>query len=79
MRSVLENPEPVQEYLEEEIMAVGVVQITGTNGVTIHTSKFGEIPKGNQAGMWRFILDLPSPAGTRVNDGRRFALCDTPL
>ena len=36
MRSVLDNPGPVQQYFEKEIMAGRVVQVTGTNGVAVH-------------------------------------------
>ena len=35
----------------------------------LHISSFGVIPKRNQAGQWRLILDLSSPTGNSVNDG----------
>ena len=31
--------------------------------------RFGVIPKQNQPGKWRFILDLSSPSTYSVNDG----------
>ena len=69
MHSALDNPGPVQEYLDKEITAGRVVQVTGADKALLHTSKFGVIPKGNQAGKSRLILDQFSPAGTSVNDG----------
>ena len=35
----------------------------------LHISRFGVIPKSNQPGQWRLILDLSSPEGHSVNDG----------
>ena len=32
-------------------------------------TRFGVIPKNNQPGQWRLILDLSSPEGHSVNDG----------
>ena len=36
---------------------------------SLHISRFGLIPKNNQPGKWRLILDLSSPEGHSVNDG----------
>ena len=36
---------------------------------SLHISRFGVIPKNNQPGKWRLILDLSSPEGHSLNDG----------
>ena len=41
----------------------------------LHVSKFGVIPKSNQPGKWRLILDLSSPNGCSVNDGIEKKVC----
>ena len=75
MRSALDNPGPIQEYLDKEISAGRVMQVTCLDTAVVHTSKFGVIPKGNQVGKWRLILDISSPAGTSANDGIDKELC----
>ena len=35
----------------------------------LYISRFGVIPKNNQPGKWRLILDLSSPVGHSMNDG----------
>ena len=35
----------------------------------LHVSSFGVIPKKDQPGKWRLIIDLSSPWGHSVNDG----------
>ena len=35
----------------------------------VHLSPFGVIPKSNQPGRWRLIVDLSSPRSQSVNDG----------
>ena len=35
----------------------------------VHLSRFGVIPKSNQPGKWRLIVDLSHPEGRSVNDG----------
>ena len=35
----------------------------------LHVSSFGVIPKKDQPGKWRLIVDLSSPNGSSVNDG----------
>ena len=52
-----------------------VVEVLGPNATAVHTSKFGVIPKGNEIGKWRLILDLSSPVGTTINDGISKELC----
>ena len=34
----------------------------------VHLSRFGVIPKSNQLGKWRLIVDLSHPEGRSVND-----------
>ena len=41
----------------------------------VHTSRFGVIPKSNQPGRWRLILDLSAPDGFSANDGVDPELC----
>lgn len=36
---------------------------------TVHVSPIGLVPIAHQAGKWRMIMDLSSPAGRSVNDG----------
>ena len=67
MLSAIRNPSPVIKYLETEKGANRlVVQESQSN---IHISRFGVIPKRNQPGKWRLILDLSYPPGASVNDG----------
>ena len=68
MRSALDNPQPVDEFLQTEVQAGRVVgPFQNPGGVQI--SRFGVIPKANQPGKWRLILDLSSPRFRSVNDG----------
>jgi len=76
MLSALEHPEVVQKYLQEECQmgrVLGPFDLGELPGV--HVSKFGVIPKSNQPGKWRLILDLSSPNGASVNDGIQKELC----
>ena len=41
----------------------------------LRTNPFGVIPKRNQPGKWRLIVDLPSPEGSSVNDSIDHSLC----
>ena len=41
----------------------------------MHTSKIGVIPKKNQQGKFRLIVDLSSPSGKSVNDGIEKECC----
>ena len=67
MASALANPQVINEYLHTE------VQLGRVAGPflqpSFHVSRFGAIPKRNQPGKWRLILDLSSPTGHSVNDG----------
>ena len=76
MRSAYENPQPVDEYLQTELASGRIVgpflphQLKGAQ-----VSSFGVIPKANQPGKWRLILDLSSPYQQSVNDGIPRELC----
>ena len=77
MRSANQNPTVVSEHLLSECSAGRVVgpfrQDIASLG-TIHTSRFGVIPKGTP-GKWRLIVDLSFPEGESVNDGISTELC----
>ena len=76
MQSALRNPGPVVAYLEAELAADRIVGPFEADEVPlIQVSRFGLIPKSNQPGEWRLILDLSSPLGFSVNDGVDPALC----
>ena len=76
MKSAYENPQPVDNYLQTELAAGRIVgpflphQLKGAQ-----VSSFGVIPKANQPGKWRLILDLSSPYQQSVNDGIPRELC----
>ena len=72
MHSATENPQPAEEYLTAERI-VGPFPPDQLEGAQI--SRFGVIPKGNQQGKWRLILDLSSSTGRSVNDGISRDLC----
>ena len=69
------NPGPVQDYLSAELVVGRVVPFRGKASAPIHISPFGVIPKANQPGAWRLILDLSHPSGFSVNDGIPRELC----
>ena len=76
MKSALQNPDPVDKYLAEELQAGKVVgpldfdQLEGTQ-----VSRFGVIPKAGQPEKWRLIVDLSSPREYSVSDGINKDLC----
>ena len=76
MRSALENPYPVDEYLAEELQAGRIVGPLNPNQlVGAQVSRFGVIPKTGQPNKWRLIVDLSSPREHSVNDGIVKNLC----
>ena len=76
MLSALEHPEVVEKYLQEECRMGRVLGPFDPEELPgLHISKFGVIPKSNQPGKWRLILDLSSPKGASVNDGIQKELC----
>ena len=70
MCSSLQHPSVIDSYLQNE---VSVGRVAGPFPAppfpSLHISHFGAIPKNNQPGKWRLILDLSSPEGQSVNDG----------
>ena len=74
MRSAIDHPDPIDQYVTEELHAGRMLRLPpGTVG--IHVSHFGVIPKPHQRGKWRLITDLSSPKGWSVNDGVAPSLC----
>ena len=70
MRSSLEHPSIIDEYLKTEVSLGRVAgPFSSPPFPNLHISRFGVIPKSNQPGKWRLILDLSAPAGHSVNDG----------
>ena len=70
MRSALVHPSVIDAYLETEVSCGRVAgPFTTPPFPDLHISRFGVVPKSNQPGKWRLILDLSSPDGHSVNDG----------
>ena len=72
MKSALERPSVIQDYLEQESSQqtnLGPFCPQDMKHLSIHTSKFGVIPKKHAPGKWRLIVDLSSPDNHSVNDG----------
>ena len=75
MKSAVENPQVVHNYLEEECKAGRVVGLICPGEYPfVHTSSFGVIPKSTP-GKWRLIVDLSSPERGSVNNGIRESWC----
>ena len=68
MQYALVHPSVIDAYLETN---VSHERVAGPSPPfpDLHISRFGVIPKSNQPGKWRLILDLSSPEGHSVNDG----------
>ena len=76
MQSAYDNPKPVDDYLAVELVAGRILGPIDPNKLcNVHISRFGVIPKPNQVGKWRLILDLSSPKEASINDGISKALC----
>ena len=70
MRSAFDHPSVIDAYLEDEVSCGRVAGPFSSPPFTgLHISRFGVVPKNNQPGKWRLILDLSSPDGHSVNDG----------
>ena len=66
-------PFVIDSYLQSEVSSGGVAgPFSAPPFPSLHISHFGVIPKNNQQGKWRLILDLSSPVGDSVNDGIHF-------
>ena len=68
MQSARMYPEPVAQYLESEQLASRIVG-PFANLSSVQVNRFGVIPKSNQPGKWRLIVDLSHPPDCSVNDG----------
>ena len=70
MRSSFVHPSVIDHYLKTEV-SLGRVAGPFPSPLlpNLHISRFGIIPKTNQPGKWRLILDLSVLAGHSVNDG----------
>ena len=76
MRSALQNPRVVDEYLRNETAKGNVLGPFSRDTLSdVHTNRFGVIPKPHQHNKWRLITDLSSPAGASVNDAIDPSLC----
>ena len=78
MLSAMQNPGVVREYLNAEREAgrvLGPVPSGVARSCGVHTNRFGVIPKPNQPGKWRLIVDLSHPDGASINDGVDSTLC----
>ena len=79
MQSASQNPQVVSDYLKCECDAGRVLGPINTTTVPatagVHINRFGVIPKPNQPGKWRLIVDLSHPKGASINDGVDPALC----
>ena len=70
LKSAGEHPVVVDKYLQNEIEKCRVAgPFVAPPLPNLHCSPFGVIPKKNQPGKWRLILDFSSPAPHSVNDG----------
>ena len=64
------NPVIVVDYINTEVKERRVVgPLVRHNSPGVHISRFGVIPKHNQPGKWRLILDLSYPKDRSVNAG----------
>ncbi len=75
MQSARENAQVIDDYLRAECSLSRVVGPLAADTLMIHVNRFGVIPKSNQPGKWRLIVDLSHPSGFSVNDGIPRALC----
>ena len=67
MRSAVERPEVVREYIEKEGIAGRLLgPLDPALFPEVHTSRSGVIPKSDP-GSWRLIVDLSAPEGASVN------------
>ena len=65
-----DHPSVIDAYLQNEVSCGRVAGPFPTPPFTdLHISRFGVVPKNNQPGKWRLILDLSNPDGHSVNDG----------
>ena len=77
LHSAAENAGVVQVYLDNEVALGRIVGPVEPHYIPTGTqlSPFGVIPKSNQPGKWRLIVDLSSPESASVNSGIEPELC----
>ena len=77
MGSASKNAEVVQAYLDKEVVLGWIVGPINPSSAPYSTqvSPIGVIPKSNQLGKWRLIVDLSSLEGRSVNGGIEPELC----
>ena len=79
MRSALQHPQVVSDYLAKEVSLGRMLGPFPRESTTclppVHVNRFGVIPKGHNSGKWRLITDLSYPPGYSVNDGIDASLC----
>ena len=69
-KSALQNSDPVDKYLAQELQAGRVVGPLDFDQLeAAQVSLFGVIPKAGQPEKWRLTVDLSSPRECSVNDG----------
>ena len=69
--SATSHPEVVQRYLDAELACGNVAGPYSSRQLPsgVMYNRFGVIPKPNNSGKWRLIVDLSYPKGSSVNDG----------
>ena len=66
----------MEDYLATELVAGRIVGPFDSHELQeVIVSRFGVIPKANQARKWRLFLDLSSPTDSSMNDGIPSELC----
>ena len=76
LEGALLHSEIVEDYLETEVANHRVAGPYNKKSCpNAHISRFGVIPKHNQQGKWRLIVDLSYPKHHSVNDGIPKHLC----
>ena len=76
LEGALLHPEIVEDYFKTEVANHRVAGPYNKKSCpNAHISRFGVIPKCNQQGKWRLIVDLSYPKHHSVNDGIPKHLC----
>ncbi len=75
MQSARDNAQVIDSYLGTECSLNRVIGPLPVDTPGIHVNRFGVIPKANQPGKWRLIVDLSYPTDFSVNDGIPQPLC----
>ena len=69
LRSVVQNHQIVEQHIREETEAGRLLgPLPPQLAALCHISPIGLIPKTNQPGKWRLIVDLSTPQGASIND-----------